>query len=216
MVPQYGAVRHRSFTRQALEIGVVMRRVWCVRAYEEGRFVVGDPVRELVDPGVQRIEETQAAHARPDAATVEDRQWSKAPAVGDNYDRHPSECECAARIAVHSRKLEGRFIKKALEAARLPEFPGARIGGVDVQIAALPTPRHSGGCDLRRHLLPVADVLGEIGAVAAKKHDHDRGTFGIEAWRNVQKHAVVTEGLRLKESMAAEIDVAPVVLSTSI
>jgi hypothetical protein len=89
----------------------------------EGRFVVGDPVRELVDPGVQRIEETQAAHARPDAATVEDRQWSKAPAVGDNCDRHPSKCECAARVAVHSHQLEGRFIKKALEAVRLPEFP---------------------------------------------------------------------------------------------
>src|SRR5262245_45909259 len=49
-----------------------------------------------------------------------------------------------------------------------------------------------------------------------KKHDHDRWTLGIEAGRNVQQHAVVTKSLRLPENIAAEIDVAPVALSTGI
>src|SRR6516225_47403 len=54
--------------------------VWCVRAYEEGRSVVSDPVRELTDPAVQRIEKNQAAYTRADAAPVEDRQGrSKSP-----------------------------------------------------------------------------------------------------------------------------------------
>ena len=168
-------------------------------------------------PPYRRIEENQAAHARPDSALVEDRQGrSKAAAVGDDDDRHPGECECALRIAVHSRELDGRFIKEASEAVRLPEFPGARIGGIDGKLRRHQHRVHSGGRDLCRHLLAVADVLGEIGTVAVKKHDHDRGTFGVEAWRNVQQHAVVTESLRLPENMAAEIDVAPVALSTGI
>ena len=112
--------------------------------------------------------------------------------------------------------LIGRFIKEASEAVRLPEFPGARIGGIDGKLWCHQHRVHSGGRDLRRHLLPVAYVLRQIGAVAVKKHDHDRGTFGVEAWRNVQQHAVVTESLRLPENMAAEIDVAPVALSTGV
>jgi hypothetical protein len=83
--------------------------------------------------------------------------------------------ECAARIAVHSRKLDGRFIKEALEAVRLPEFPSARIGGVDSKLWRHQYRVHTGGRNLRRHLLAVAYVLGEIGAVAVKKHNHDRG-----------------------------------------
>src|SRR5215471_4730772 len=111
-------------------MGVAMRRVRCVRAHEEGRSVVSDPVRELADPAVQRVKENQAAYARPDAAPIEDRQGrSKSPAVGDDDDRHPGECECTAPIAVRLRKLDGRFIKEASEAVWLPELPGARIGG---------------------------------------------------------------------------------------
>src|SRR5262249_5463897 len=194
-----------------------MRRVWCVRAYEEGRSVVSDPVPELADPAVQRIEENQAAYARSDAAPVEDRQGrSKSAAVGNDDDRHPGERECTARIAVHLRKLDGRFVKEASETVRLPEFPCARIGGIDGKLRRYQHRVHPGGCDLRRHLLPDQYVLGEIGAVAVKKHDHDCWTFGIEAGRNVQQHAVVTKSLRLPENVAAEIDVAPVALSTGI
>jgi len=72
------------------------------------------------------------------------------------------------------------------------------------------------GRNLRRHLLAVTYVLGEIGAVTMKKHDHDRGAFGVEAWRNVQQHAVVTKSLRLPKNIAAEIDVAPMALSPRI
>jgi hypothetical protein len=64
---------------------------------------------------------------------------------------------------------------------------------------------HAGGRNLRRHLLAVAYVLGEIGAVAVKKHDHDRGAFGVKAWRNVQQHAVVTENLRLPKNIARKL-----------
>src|SRR6516165_9177739 len=194
-----------------------MRRVRCVRAYEEGRSVVSDPVRELADPTVQRIEENQAAYARSDAAPVKDRQGrSKSAAVGNNDDRHPGERECTARIAVHLRKLDGRFIKEASETVRLPEFPSARIGGIDGKLRRYQHRVHSGGRNLRRHLLSVHYVVGQIGAVAVKKHDHDRWTFGIKARRNVQQHAVVTESLRLPKNVAAEIDVAPVALSTGI
>ena len=194
-----------------------MRRVRRVRADEEGGPVVGDPIRELVDSAIQRIEENQAAHARSDAASVEDREGrSKAPAVGDDHDRHPGERERSALIAVHSRKLDGRFIKKAPEAVRLPEFPGARIGGIDGKLRRHQHRVYAGGRDLLRHLLAVVHVLGEIGAVAVKEDDHHRGAFGIETWRNVQKHAVVTESLRFPKNVAAEIDVAPMALSTGI
>ena len=44
---------------------------------------------------------------------------------------------------------------------------------------------HPGGRNLRRHLLAVVYILGEIGAVAMEKHDHDRRALGVEAWRNV-------------------------------
>src|SRR5215813_9262556 len=126
-----------------------MRRVRRVRAYEEGRSVVSDPVRELPDPAVQRIEENQAAYARSDAAPLEDRQGrSKAPAVGDNDDWHPGERECTTRIAVHLRKLDGRFIKEASEAVRLPKFPCARIGGIDGKLRRYQHRVHSGGGNL--------------------------------------------------------------------
>src|SRR6516225_1295814 len=36
-----------------------------------------------------------------------------------------------------------------------------------------------GGCDLRWHQLPDQYVLGEVGAVAVKKHDHDCWTFMV-------------------------------------
>ena len=101
------------------------------------------------------------------AAPVEDRQgWSKAPAVGDDYDRHPGEGQCTVRIAVHSRKLDGRFIKEAPEAVRFPEFPGARIGGIDGKLRRHQHRIYSGGRDLRRHLLAVVHVLSEIGVAA--------------------------------------------------
>jgi len=48
-----------------------------------------------------------------------------------------------------------------------------------------------------------------------KEDDHHCGTFRIETWRNVQKHAVVTEGFSFPENLAAEIDVAPAALSTT-
>jgi hypothetical protein len=70
--------------------------------------------------------------------------------------------------------------------------------------------------DLRGHLLAVTYVVGEIGAVAVKKHDHDRRAFGVETWRNVQQYAVVTKSLRLPKNIAAEIDVAPMALSPRI
>ena len=126
-IPQLRAVMHRSFAQQVFKIDVAVRRVRRVRADEEGGSVVGDPIRELAGSAIQRIEENQAAHARSDAASFEDREGrSKAPAVGDDHDRHPGERERSALIAVHARKLDGRFIKKTLEPVRLPEFPSAR------------------------------------------------------------------------------------------
>ena len=100
-----------------------------------------------------------------------------------------------------SRKLDGRFIKEALEPVRLPEFASARIGGIDGKLRRHQHGVHAGGRNLRRHLLAVEYVLGEIGAVAMKEHDHDRGAFRIEAWRNVQKHAVVAESLRFPKNI---------------
>ena len=105
------------------------------------------------------------------------------------------------------------FIEEALETVWLPELASARIGGINGKLWRDQHRVHAGGRNLRRHLLAVAYVLGEIGAVAVKKHDHDRGAFGVKAWRNVQQHAVVTENLRLPKNIAAEIDVAPMALS---
>src|SRR6516164_8419325 len=100
-----------------------MRRVRCVRAHEEGRSVVSDPVRELADPAVQRIEENQAAYARSDAAPVEDRQGrSKSAAVGNNDDRHPGERECTARIAVQA-SLTAASSRKRLKPFGSQNFP---------------------------------------------------------------------------------------------
>ena len=62
------------------------RRVWCVRAYEEGGPVVRDPVRELVNPAIQRIEENHAAHPQSDAAPVEDRCWISGDTRGADLD----------------------------------------------------------------------------------------------------------------------------------
>ena len=59
-------------------------------------------------------------------------------------------------------------------------------------------------------------VLSEIGAVAVKKYDHHRGAFGIEVWRNVQEHAVITESLRLPKNVAGEINVAPMAVNPRI
>jgi hypothetical protein len=52
--------------------------------------------------------------------------------------------------------------------------------------------------------------------VAVKEHDHRRRASRIESWRDVQEHAVVTEGFRFPENLAADTDVAPVALRTSI
>ena len=216
-VPQLRAVRHRSFAQQAFEIDVVVRRVWRVRTDEEGGSVISYPIREFAGPAIQRIEENQAAHARSNAASFEDREGrSKAPAVGDDHDRHPGERERSARIAIHSGKLDGRFIKKALESVQLPEFSSAEIGSINSKLRRHQYGVRARGRDLLRHLLPVEYVLGEIGAVAMKEDDHNCGTFRVETWRNMQKHAVVTKGLGFPENLAAEIDVAPVTLGTNI
>ena len=78
-------------------------------------------------PAYSASRRTQAAHARPDAATVEDRQWSKAPAIGNDHDRHRSERECRATVAIHSRKLDGRFIKEALSGVQMRCRPSQQV-----------------------------------------------------------------------------------------
>ena len=176
-----------------------------------------DPIREIAGSAIQGIKQNQAAHARSDAASFEDREgWCKASAVGDDHDRHPGERERSALIAVHSGKLDGRFIKKMLEPVRLPEFASARIGGIDGKLRRHQHGVHARGRHLLRHLLPIDYVLGEIGAVAMKEDDHHRGAFRVETWRNMQKHAVVTKGFRFPKNLAAEIDVARVAFSTNI
>jgi len=103
--PQLRAAMHRSFAQQMFKIDVAVRRMRRVRADEEGGSVVGDPIRELAGSAIERIEENQAAHARSDAASFEDRESrSKAPAVGNDHDRHPAERERSALIAIHSRQ----------------------------------------------------------------------------------------------------------------
>ena len=216
-VPQLGAVGHRLFAQQVFEIDVAVRRVRCVRTDEEAGSVVRDPIREFAGSAIQGIEQNQAAHARSDAAAFEDREgWCKAAAVGDDHDRHPGKCERSALIAVHSGKLDGRFIKKILEAVRLPEFAGAGIRGIDGKLRRHQYGVHACGRDLLRHLLPIVYVLGEIGAVAMKKDDHHRGAIWVETWRNVQKHAVVAERFGLPKHLAPEIDVAFVARSTNV
>src|SRR5262249_35329129 len=121
-----------------------------------------------------------------------------------------------ALIAIHSGKFDGRFIKKALEPVRLPEFTSAGVGGVDGKLWRHQHRVHARGRDLLRHLLPVEYVLGEIGAVAMKEDDHHGETFRVETRRNVQKDAVVVEGFRFPENLAAEIDVTPVALGARI
>src|SRR5271169_3845046 len=117
---------HRSFAQQVFKIDVAVRRVWRVRTDEEGGSVISDPIRELAGSAIQRIEENQAAHARSNAASFEDREGrSKAPTIGNDHDLHPGERERGARIAIHSGKLDGGFIKKALEPVQLPEFTSA-------------------------------------------------------------------------------------------
>src|ERR1700722_8869565 len=216
-IPQLRAVMHRSFAQQMFKIDVAVRRMRRVRANEEGGSVVGDPIGELAGYAIERIEENQAAHARSDATSFEDRESrSKATAVGNDHDRYLGKREHSALIAIHSSKLDGRFIKKALEPVRLPGFARARIGGSDSKLRPPQHGVHARGRDLLRHLLPIAHILGEIGAVAMEEDDHHCGAFRIETWRNVQKHAVVTEGFSFPENLAAEIDVAPVALSTNI
>ena len=97
-----------------------------------------------------------------------------------------------------------------------PKLASAGIGGIDSKLWRHQHGVHARGRDLFRHLLPIAHVLGEIGAVAMKEDDHHCGALRVETWRNVQKHAVVVEGFRFPENLAAEIDVAPVALSTNI
>ena len=75
---------------------------------------------------------------------------------GSHGDRHPGERERSALIAIHSGKLDGRFIKKILEPVRLPEFASARIGGIDGKLRRHQHGVHACGRDLLRHLLPIA------------------------------------------------------------
>ena len=84
-------------------------------------------------------------------------------------------------------------------------LPALEFGGINGKLWRDQHRVHAGGRNLRRHLPAVAYVLGEIGAVAVKKHDHDRGAFGVKAWRNVQQHAVVTENLRLPKNIARKL-----------
>ena len=119
-IPQFRAIRHGSFAQQMFEINIAVCRVWCVRADEKGRSVLGNPVRELAGPAIERIEKNQAADARSDTAPVEDRQGrSKAPAIGNDHDRHLSEREYSARVAIHSCKLNSRFIKEEIGRAHV-------------------------------------------------------------------------------------------------
>ena len=86
----------------------MLRRAVC-GVYEltkEGRSIVSDPIRELAGTAIQRIEENQAAHARSNAASFEDGEGRfKAPAVGNDHDRHPGERDRSTRIAIHLGKL---------------------------------------------------------------------------------------------------------------
>ena len=83
--------------------------------------------------------------------------------------------------------VDARFIKEAFEAVRLPEFPGARIRGIDRKLRRHQHGVNTGRRNLCRHLLVVvAHILGEISAVTMKKHNHDRGAFWVKAWRNMQ------------------------------
>ena len=72
------------------------------------------------------IEKNQSADARSNTSPVENRQGrSKASAVSNDHDRHFGERECALRVPVNSRKLDGRFINETFEPVRLSEFPSA-------------------------------------------------------------------------------------------
>ena len=109
-----------------------LRRVRRVRTDEEAGICCARSTCEFAGSAIQCIEQNQAAHARSDAATFEDREGRcKAAAVGDDHDRHPGECGRSALIAVHSGKLDGSFIKELPEPVRLPELAGAGIRGID-------------------------------------------------------------------------------------
>ena len=124
----------------------------------------------------------------------EDREgWSKASAVGNDHDRHLGERERSVLIAIHSGELDCRFIKKALEPVRLPEFASARICSIDGKLWRHQHGVHARGRHLLGHPLPIDHVLGEIGAVAMKEDNHHCGAFRVETWRNMQKHAVVAK-----------------------
>ena len=118
---------------------------------------------------------------------------SKSAAIGHDHDRHPGKRACGSGVAVQLRKLFCRFIEKSFEAVLFPEFSGAGIRRIDRELG-----RHQHGIDarfrdLRRHLLSLAHVVREIGAVPVEKDDDHAGLFDVETFRNMKEDAAVLE-----------------------
>ena len=97
----------------------------------------------------------------------------------------------------------GRLRHEALEAARLPEFAGAGIGGVDGKLRRQQHGVDAGIRNLLRHQLAVAHVAFQRRAIAVEEHHDDAGLGGVEILRHVHQHAVVVVGFVLPVDLAA-------------
>ena len=97
----------------------------------------------------------------------------------------------------------GRLVDEALEPARLPEFAGAGIGGIDRKLRRQQHGVDAGIRNLSRHQLPVAHVALQRRAVAVEEHDDDARFADVEILRDMHQNAVVVEGLVLPEHPAA-------------
>src|SRR5581483_6878645 len=91
-----------------------------------------DPLRELVELAIDRIEQDDAADAVADAADLEapgGRQ--EAAAVADDDDRHFLEGLGGGWIAVEMGEVGDGLVHEPLEAAGLPELACGGVGGID-------------------------------------------------------------------------------------
>ena len=99
--------------------------------------------------------------------------------------------------------MVGRFVDEALEAAGLPEFAGAGIGGVDRELRRQQHGIGAGIRNLLRHQLAVADVAFQRRAVAVEEHHDHAGLADVESLGDVHQHAAVVVGLVLPVDPAA-------------
>ncbi len=92
-----------------------------------------------------------------------------------------------------------RLVDEALEAASLPEFSCAGIGGIDRHLRCEQDGIGAGIGDLLRDQLAVAHVALQRRAIAVEEHHDHAGLPHVEMFGHVHQDAVIVVSLVLPE-----------------